>query len=238
MTSIIQQKLHKPAVSEIVSLFSLDATNLGAPEIVRFCSSTVSTSTVSFDGNLYLPIPIDTKGFERTASGELPRPTIKVGNVNGVITGMIITYRDLVGAKLTRIKTLKEFLDGQNNPDPTQVFMEESYIIQQKKSHNKLFIEFQLTSVLDQETEKLPRRIAVADYCSLCYRRWNSNTATFEYAEFDSCPYAGNTYVNEKGEVVADPKQDKCGKKLSDCKQRFGNQPLPGTFFPGMRRIR
>lgn len=238
MSELIEQKLHKPSVGEIVSLFVLDATNLGAPDVIRFCSSTLGTSPINFDNNLYLPIPIDVKGFERTASGEIPRPTIKVGNVGGLITSMIVAYKDLINAKLTRIKTLREFLDGQENADPTQVFMEESYIIQQKKSHNKLYIEFQLTSVLDQETEKLPRRIAVAEYCGLTYRRWNAETMSFENASCDACPYAGNNYFNEKGEVVTNPALDKCGKKLSDCKKRFGKEALPGTFFPGMRRLK
>ncbi len=42
-----------------------------------------------------------------------------------------------------------------------------------------------------------------------------------------------------KGNRVTDPTQDRCGKKLSDCRLRFGADPLglPFGAFPGMMRI-
>lgn len=230
--------LKTPNLDTIIDLYIVDATNLGADDVARFCSSTISNSAIIFNNKPYFPIPIDVKGFERSAAGELARPVVKVGNVAQTISGLVILYNDLVGAKFTRIRTFKKYLDNFSTADPTKIFAEEIYIIQQKKSQNKLFIEFQLTSILDQEGEKLPGRICVSEYCSLVYRKYDTKTNNFIYSRHSPCPYQGTTYYTKSAEETTDPALDVCGKKMKDCEARFKQNVLPGTFFPGLRRIR
>jgi lambda family phage minor tail protein L len=62
----------------------------------------------------------------------LPRPKLRISNIYGTITGIILTLPNgLEGAKVTRIRTLARYIDGVNfpggtnplgTPDPTADF--------------------------------------------------------------------------------------------------------------------
>ena len=56
-----------------------------------------------------------------SAKGELPRPKVSITNVQGLFSGLIRMYDDLIGAKLTRKRTFARYLDAVNfkNGNPT-----------------------------------------------------------------------------------------------------------------------
>lgn len=66
--------------------------------------------------------------------------------------------------------------------------------------------------------------------CLFTYRKWVGDRFSYEDA---TCPYHGDTCINAAGYTV-DPKDDRCGKTINDCKARFGDAPLPFAGFPEM----
>lgn len=102
------------APSATVQLFVLDATPVGG-SISRFHAGTNELRTsVVWQGETYLPWPVQFSGLEWSGEGQPPRPKMAIGNLNGVISALIINYADLVGATLTRKKTLVKYLDAAN----------------------------------------------------------------------------------------------------------------------------
>ena len=113
-------------------------------------------------------------------------------------------------------------------------FSEEEFVIDQKVTENRVYAEFKMTSYMDKEGAKLPNRRILKDYCPKKYRVYNSDTSTFQYF---NCPYNGTNYFNAKGEVVTLPAEDRCNKKFSNCRLRFGTSvELPYGGFPGVIR--
>ena len=154
----VQQDLQKPALPAYVELFILDLTPRGG-SVLYFTPATVGGSTsVSFGGQTYTALPIAGNGWETSIDGAAPQPTLKVSNVSRFIQSYLVTYKDLVGCKLTRKQTFDKYLDSGSSPDSTQIFNSCVYIISQKSHQNKLEIEFRLRSVVDAPQYRLPRR--------------------------------------------------------------------------------
>jgi hypothetical protein len=64
-----------------------------------------------------MALPIEVEGFEYSGQGTLPRPKLRISNIMGTITALILTLPEgLEGAKLTRIRTLARFIDSANFP--------------------------------------------------------------------------------------------------------------------------
>lgn len=237
----LTSKLQDFAVSPIISLYEIDATGIGG-EYLRFCATTTEDDLsvpdiVSYNGNIYPPIDVQVEGFETNASGALPTPILRVSNAKRVFVASIITLKDLVGAKFYRIRTFREHLDDGNDPDPDAHFAIDHFIIERKTAHTKKFIEWELSASIDQQGRKLPGRQILKDSCRFIYRRFDPDTGTFNYDKA-TCPYTGLACFNDKGQSTPSI-NDKCGKKLSDCKLRFGeNAELPFGGFPGVSRIR
>ena len=237
----VKQEIQKFDPDRIVSLYELDLSMLGGP-IIRFTSATLENGNyVVFGGNTYVSYPIDAEGFDRTGSGTLPNPSLKVSNVLGGTSAILQEYTDLVGCYFRRIRTFRKYLDDQETADSSAVFPIEEYFIDKKVNQNKVYIEWELRSVLDQTGKYLPRRVCLRNYCMHRYRLWiKDNTVEgggyFDYGMVD-CPYIGTSYFDKKGTIVTLPEKDSCGKQLSDCKKRFGeNAELPFGGFPGMAK--
>jgi lambda family phage minor tail protein L len=142
-----------------IELFIIDLTNLGGG-IYRFTNSNPPTgsSTISFGGNAYTPMPIAATGFESKNDGSQARPTIQVSNVEGVLLTAIIGLGDIVGGKVTRLRTFGQFLDSGSTPDSTQTLPPDVFYIEQKVSQNKQVVTWQLCSALEKNQVRLPRR--------------------------------------------------------------------------------
>jgi lambda family phage minor tail protein L len=230
----IRADIQSLAASAIIELFELDATLLGAAAKLYFHAGTNAlTQPVVWQGVSYLPLPIEASGFEWSGKGQLPRPKMRVTNVDGLFGALTAQYASLLGAKLTRRKTLAKFLDAVNFPgginataDITQSYPDEVYFVDRKASENAVFIEFELASALDLPGVMLPRRQFISNTCAWRYRG----------AE---CGYAGVAMYDSTDAVTLIPANDACGKRLSSCKARFGVYAvLPFGGFPGTGMLR
>jgi lambda family phage minor tail protein L len=236
--SDIAQESQSFSPDDLVVLFELDATSIGG-SILRFTSSAWEDKEIKFDANTYSPVPVEAEGFEWNGRGTFPTPTLRISNVNKVASAAVIDYEDLLGATVKRIRTFRQFLDDGASPDTTATFPIDIYKVERKTAHNKVFIEWELSSAIDQEGRKLPARQVLRDACTHRYRTWNGST--FNYTDV-TCPYVGTALFDEIGtslDPTTEQAKDRCGKKLSDCRLRFTEHgKLPTRAFPGLARIR
>jgi phage-related protein len=108
----IQQDLKQSALPNYIELFVLDCTAIGGG-IDYITPSTVAGSTpIVFGGNTYTPMPITGSGWETSIDGAAPQPLLKVSNVTKYLQSQLSTYKDLVGARLTRFQTFDKYLDA------------------------------------------------------------------------------------------------------------------------------
>ena len=222
-------------VGEVIDLYTLDLGPLGGGQYTFTPSVDVEDGEVSFGGVKYTPVDMIVDGFEVTGRGVLPRPTLKITNVHRVITALVLKFDDLVGARITRIRTLGKYLDEGAEPDPTAHFPIDKWVIAQKSAMTKLYVEFTLSASIDVEGQKLPQRLVPHDYCKRRYRIYDQPKAEFRY-ENAQCPYTGNNYFKRDGTPTVHAYEDVCPKTLKGCTLRFGHDRLPGWFFPGAGR--
>lgn len=222
------------AASAIIEVFELDATLLGAPAKLYFHAGTNALGApIIWQGISYVAMPIEATGFDWSGKGQMPRPKVRIANVDGLLGALVASYASLLGAKITRRKTLAKFLDTANFPgginttaDPTQSYPDEVYFIDRKASENAVYIEFELASALDLPGVMLPRRQFVSNTCPWIYRG-------------PECGYVGATRYDSTDAVTTIPANDACGKRLSSCKARFGLYAvLPFGGFPGSGMLR
>ena len=114
-------ELQQIAPSAIIELFELELNTLqhGVADTYRFHAGTSlnNNGEVVWAGNSYLRFPIEADGFEYSGNGQLPRPKVRVSNIMGTITALLLSLPEgLDGAKFTRIRTLARYLDGANFP--------------------------------------------------------------------------------------------------------------------------
>lgn len=193
----------------IIELFELDLNPLGFNTFYRFCNYSNELNNVLWQGQPYVPVPIAVSGYEFNGQGQLPRPKLAIGNVGGIVTALTQQFDDLVGARLTRKRTLAKYLDGMPQADPSQFFDDDIYFIDRKETENELICEFELASSLDMQGVMLPHRVMIANTCIWAYRS----------AE---CSYTGALPT--------------CDKTLADCKRHFGQYAeLPYGGFPGLK---
>ncbi|AHJ10717.1 minor tail protein [Rhizobium phage vB_RglS_P106B] len=233
----IETEVQKLETDNIVILYQLDTTPIGGTMPFYFTKRMYENSYVSFGGIEYAAIDITASGFLYDGRGAFPTPTLQVSNINNLLTAIVVELKDLCGARLTRIRTFEENLDNGSDPDPGAMFPPDIYQIEQKTRHNRVFIEWKLSSILDQTGRQIPARTMLRDVCTHRYRIYNPATDSFDYSNA-TCPYVGTAYFDENDLTV--PKNtDACSKRLSGCRKRFGqNGELPIRAFPGISRVR
>jgi lambda family phage minor tail protein L len=219
------------ALNAIIELFELhyDSALHGGSDILRFHAGSNADvdGNILWSGNSYVRLPIKAEGFEYTNTGTLPRPTLTVANLNGAITALLLGVNattpgnDLTGAKIKRIRTLKRFLDGESAADPYATFPVEEWFVDRKATETRDVVSFELASKFDLDNKQLPNRQVVANICQWEYKS-------------SECSYSGSDFFDVNDDSVSTTAQDKCGKRLSSCKKRFGeNGELPFGSFPG-----
>ena len=201
----------------------------GSTDVYRFHAgaNAAISGNVVFNGNTYTRIPVKADGFDFTNTGTLPRPTLSISNLDGVMTTLLLLVNtttagnDLGGAEVRRIRTLKKFLDGEATADPNAKFPDERWYIDRKANESRDSVTFELASKFDLAGQKLPKRQIVANVCQWIYRS-------------SECSYTGSSYFDVNGNSVTTLAQDACGKRVGSCKLRFGaNGELPFGSFPG-----
>jgi lambda family phage minor tail protein L len=226
-----------PLVTEgLLTLFQLDTSFMNGPTHY-FTSASDFDTVIMWGGQQYFPMPVAAQGFEMTSKGTLPNPTISLSNLFGAGNTLLATYNGLVGAQVTRLLTLRRFLDDGSSPDPNAYITRDVFVVAQKVSHDAGQITFKLSSRMDQEGAQIPRRQILRDVCQHSYRFWDANIGGFNYSKA-TCPYTGSGFWDPV-DTPADPLHDQCSRSMNGCVLRFGRwSALPARFFPGVGKVK
>ena len=192
-------------------------------------------SSVFFDGKEYYAAPIDVDGYEISAKGTAPKPKLSIAiSPEGLpqetanrITYLKLAMRDLddlVGAKVTRVRTFAKYLDSSNfydangalisniltppadfDPDPNAQFPPDIYFVDRKSSESKGQLELELASPFDTQGLKLPGRVVNDSSCPWTYRG-------------EGCCYEWTQQKDAPDSVYLKPNELNHENSNSDCK--------------------
>lgn len=203
--------------SALITMFEIDISEIAfdngialsdSDKIFRFHNNIKLINTnIFWQGNEYIAAPVHAEGFIINSKGVLPTPKLAMTvNDGGIVLlaslkDKIRELNDLVGAKVTRIRTFAKYLDAINfsqsdtppgfNPDPYAEFPRDVYFIDRKSLENKLSVEFELASLLDIEGIQLPGRLVIANRCVWSYRG-------------EGCLYAGSPVADFNSQKILD----------------------------------
>jgi len=185
-TESINKELFSIQPSVEIMLFEIyDIANTS--DIIRFHGGVNNIrESLIFDSLEYFYIPNEIEGLEDRADSRMTRPQLNLINIEGFFSRYIKNKDDLLGAKVKIIRTFLRFIDSVNflnynndknfwkkmgvNPDSSAKMRDQEWIINQKTAENKNLISYELTSPLDLENVKIPRRQIINNYCSWKYR--------------------------------------------------------------------
>jgi len=211
----IISEMGRVAPSSVVTLYEIDLEDLLIDENMPYLETTLAGEAVfRFHNNLkltkqklywkgeeYHPLPVYVEGFDSNTRGSAPTPRMSmVANEKDDNQSMFRSFKlmvrqldDLIGAKVTRVRTFAKYLDVKNfydiqqgggrvtlgddtlipegfTPDPLAEFPREIFFINRKSVENKNGLEFELGSFIDFESLKLPTRLVISRYCQFQYR--------------------------------------------------------------------
>jgi lambda family phage minor tail protein L len=230
----ILDEIRKSNPSQIIDLYEADLNTVGSgftdpryntDGILRVFSDTNTLKSginnLVWNGHTYYAIPMSIDGFEWTG-GQLPTPKLSISNLDGIATQLNSKFNDLLGLKITRIRTMVKYIDAINftsginaTADTQAKYPDEIYYIDRKSVQNNIVVEYELVSALDISSIKLPRRIIIQNICP------------WKYKDIDTCGYVPSEHSNRMFKANGTPTavllEDICGKRLSDCELRFNN---------------
>lgn len=230
----IRSHVQKTALGARVTLYHIDLSSFGQEDFY-ITGGPDGGQAVSFGGQVFSPWPVQAEGFE-VGTGKLPTPTFTLANVSGILDPIVEQNGDLIGAKLTRIRTYDRYLDTGPEPNGDAYLPLDIYELANLEGHDDEVVTWRLSALIDQEGVKLPARQCVRDYCDHIVRRWNSVTGAYDYTKA-TCPYTGDP-KDVNGQPCA-PEDEVFSKRLGTCCQaRFGaTAALPFRGFPGVARL-
>ena len=215
----------------LVEMYELDATSIGGI-VYRFTQNDMYGAVITWNGQAYTPYPVRTEGFDRRAQGTSPRPKMFISNINGFIGAICRMTSDLIGCKVTRIRTFKKYLDAVNFPggnptaNPNIELPREVWRIDRRAAETRDGVTFEMAAPWDVTGVRLPRRIIIQSSCPWVYRS-------------SECGYTGGPVATASDTPTSNPLLDVCGKRVSSCKLRFGaNAELPFGGFPSVGQTR
>jgi phage-related protein len=254
----IANAIQEISPSALIELFQLElnVTQHGVAETYYFHAGTNSNDyqELIWNAQPYMALPIEVEGFEYSGQGTLPRPKMRISNLMGTITALILTLPEgLEGAKLTRIRTLARFIDGANFKSDEYLLTEDGFALMYEDD-TFIYQEVGNPFGAPDPTAEFPREIFFVDRKSA----ENRDVVEFELASaFDmagirapkrqcitrcqwvyrsaECSYTGTNYFNASDAPVGNASEDVCGKRVDSCKARFGqNAELPHGGFVGI----
>ena len=254
--SPVYEQLYKLEPEAIIELFHLEFTSAtnGANDNLYFHAGTngIPVSLV-FDGITYTAAPVEADGFEKKVNGTLPRPTLRVANVNNAITSLMHRSTNQINplmAKVTRIRTCKKFIDAVNFFDQVYTFQDGNTAVTQ--GNDTLVFAAHGTG---DGTARFPDEVWYIDRIS----SENQQLVEFELASkleltnvllprrtvVEHCPwryrgtecgYTGGPVAKTDDSSTTSLADDQCGKRLTSCRLRYPNAlSLPFGGFPGAR---
>ncbi len=129
MQDIQQETLNectKTEQSALIVLWEIDLTEVGGDRYFFCNEQNEKGEPVTWQRRQYQAYPIQGSGFEMNGKGASARPTLKVSNLYGMVTGMAEDLQSLVGGTVVRRKVYARFLDavnfvnGNSDADPEQ----------------------------------------------------------------------------------------------------------------------
>jgi lambda family phage minor tail protein L len=227
-------ELQSVAPSAIIEMFvlELNTTMHGVSDVYRFHAGTNAVGNnqnLVWAGDTYLAMPIEAEGFEYSGNGQLPRPKIRISNVMGTISALILSLPSgLEGAKVRRLRTLARFIDAVNwpggvspySPDPLAAMPEEVYFLDRKSAETRDVVEYEMCSAFDLVGVRVPKRQCIANICQWKYRS-------------SECSYNKAAYYDANNKPEASLALDVCGKRLDSCETRFAVYTRLGTVTVG-----
>ena len=165
-----------------------------------------------------------------TAQGAGNRPTLRVSNTLGFVTGAAEQYNQLAGVEVVRRLTYAKFLDAANftagNPqaDPNQEIVCR-YVIERLSEMTAERAVLELATPAEADGAIVPARMMLANTCVWQYRG-------------EGCGYTGRAVADKFDMPTSDPKKDVCSGTLTGCRARFGaTAALPFGGFPSADKV-
>lgn len=195
----------------LLDLFELNGSNIGMQSVFYFCSATNNNfQPVVFNGITYTPFPIEMTEMAFDGKGSLPRPKLTASNINGFVSALLLQNDDLTGAFVIRRRVFARFIDAVNfpggvspySPDPTAAYPDEPWVINRKISENYQVVQWELTSPLELQNVKLPRRQVIANVCAAPWKY--RDTRTCGYSGLPVADSANRTFAGYYGMTVVD----------------------------------
>jgi len=211
----------------ILELFRVFPDRINKPTLfLGFHGGAIYEKSIVWQGVEYLPLAIETEGFDILADGKLARPKIKVANQNNIITNFLQNNNDFKNAKIVRKRVSVKFIDDVNfeggNPfgsaDAKAELTDETWLMGRKTQESKIFVEFELNSPLDLESFSVNNRNVVSKFCYWQYRG-------------EGCRYAGIPIERADGEAFLDPTGGPVVPKYRPIGNADPNAPASPTYF-------
>lgn len=204
-----------------IDLYQLDLNSIGVNQVYYFVSDAQENgSALSYLGDVYISLPIMVDGYESTQKAPFPRPTLTVSNNAGTVSALMLLYDQLVGAKLTRIRTLVKYLDGQSEAGG-EALAPEIYFIETPLQEDEQKCSFECINGLEMGGLTLPKRF-ITRRCAWKYRGVE-------------CSYTGASMFDFNDQPTGDPTKDICSHTVKGCQIRFGRYAeLPYGGFPSV----
>ena len=215
MQDIQQETLNectKTEQSALVVLWEIDLTEVGGDRYFFCNEQNEKGEPVTWQGRQYQAYPIQGSGFEMNGKGASARPTLKVSNLYGMVTGMAEDLQSLVGGTVVRRKVYARFLDAVNfvagNPaaDPEQE-LSDRWVVEQMSQLTAMTASFVLATPTETDGALFPGRIMLANTCMWTYRS-------------DECGYTGEAVADEFDKPTTDIRKDRCSKCMRGCELR------------------
>lgn len=220
----ITAQLQRLEPGSMVELFEIDAENIGAGKYLFH--SDPYNGTITFQTKVYSPWSVSATGFEMKGKGAPSAPKLMMGNLDGFITALCLTFRDMVGAIVYRRQTLVDNLDGMPDASPYDELPVQEWRIGRKLGEDNERVQFELANAIDYRNQQLPGRQIIANMCGWRYRSAD-------------CGYNGPPVADKNDDPTSDPQKDVCSLFTTGCKLRYGEYgELPIGSFPsaGIRR--
>ena len=163
----------------LLELFRVYPDRVNNPTVwLGFHGGAVYSESIQWQGFKYLPLAMESEGFDILGDGKLARPKIRVANQNNIITQLLQVHKDFKNASFVRKRVSVKFIDDENfeggNPfgeaDPKAELTDETWLMGRKTQESRLFVEFELNSPLDLEGFSVNSRSVVSKFCYWQYR--------------------------------------------------------------------
>jgi len=212
----------------LLELFRIYPDRVNKPsQWLGFHGGAVYSESIQWQGFKYLPLSMESEGFDILGDGKLARPKIRVANQNNIITQLLQVHKDFKNTSFIRKRVSVKFIDDANfeggNPfgeaDPKAELTDETWLMGRKTQESKLFVEFELNSPLDLEGFSVNSRSVVSKFCYWQYRG-------------EGCRYQGLPIEKSDGQNFQDLDGNGVAPNYSPTKNVNASGPdSAGSFF-------